>query len=367
MEQVDLKESREKWIQLIEGQERIGDRYAEITRLGKDAGDGQFSLVFSANDLTTQRKVAIKFFDPTPPTSTPYRLECFDREVRNLERFIGKPNIIQLIEGKRIFNVTLSAEGNLSIPYPLSYFVVEWARSDLRGIIYTQNTSAINLLRFFKEASKAVQRMHMGNMCHRDLKPSNFLIVGKQELKLGDFGTSKVDEDSLRSEYDWPSGDFRYTSLELLCGMYDERQFLYSNDFYALGALLFEMFTKTTYSLTIYDDITEMKDLCIHFAQTDPKERKAIFHKFVLSRDIDVPNIFSFNDDVPKSIQNNLNRLYKSLVHPDYRKRSCDFSSIFRQLDIIRIILANEKKYRKWKKMKDLRRSNHLSKEGRSG
>ena len=65
-----MENPNEIFIKLIESQEIISDRYKNIRRIDPNAGDGFFSLVFTADDSSAKkgRKVALKFFNPLHST-----------------------------------------------------------------------------------------------------------------------------------------------------------------------------------------------------------------------------------------------------------------------------------------------------------
>ena len=349
-------ENREPWIRLIEKQALIENRYSKIKRLTENAGEGNFSLMFTALDSFTGRKVALKFFNPTQSGSA-YRVDCFEREVRILQIFKEQPNILQIINGKG--NIVLDIGQQLT--FPLQFFAAELAQGSLEDYICSSKTSATQNLLFFREACKAVQRIHAKQVCHRDLKPGNFLVFlqkdPRNKLRLSDFGTARSFDkkiEPLLQSYERPVGDYAYTSPELLCGLHSEEQCAFCNDLYSLGAILFEMFTKINLNLILFNDIMEIRRLVELFRITRERDRKEIFHNFIkgIARSKPLPDIFAFNGGVPNCIKNRLNALYKFLANLDYRRRLGNFTTVFRQLNICLIILHEEEKYRKWKELK---------------
>jgi len=351
---------RETFIKWIESQSLIEKRYSNIKRLTENAGEGYFSLMFTAFDNATNQKVALKFFDPQRGDNQ-YRLDCFGRETKMLQMFKGRSNILQIMDGKSslIFKAT-TAEG-LPFQLPLQFFATELARSDLTDYINSPTTSAKQNFLFFGEMCKAVRRIHRRRVCHRDLKPSNFLIFPQKDprnkLRLSDFGTSRSfdrNAEPLLQRYEGPAGDITYTSPELLFGLHSEEQCSFSNDLYSLGAILFEIFAKMNLNLILFNDIREIRILIELSYSMRERDRRTTFHDSIkgIARRNPLPDIFAFNGEVPNCIKNRLNAFYKSLANLDYRRRLGDFTTVFRQLNICSIILREEEKYKRWKQMK---------------
>ena len=88
MEQ-EIADPREAWIRIIESQESMANRFYEIKRIDPVAGDGSFSLVFTALDKTRRkpRRVCLKFLDPL--VGDEYRRYCFHREADILKDLAG--------------------------------------------------------------------------------------------------------------------------------------------------------------------------------------------------------------------------------------------------------------------------------------
>jgi len=242
---------RENLIRIIESQKTINKRYRNIRRINEIAGDGRFSLVFVAYDIETEKEILLKFFDPT--VKDRYRIDCFDREAKILQDLRGQKNIVQLVEGKSTFNCSIVDQNTgLSLPYPLQYFSEELAGSgDTRTLIYSDTHDLLMTLFYFREMCKSVQRIYNRRICHRDIKPKNFLIFGRRDIRLSDFGTARYltdDTKPLLPEYVAPPGDLRYVAPELLCGLCFDKELFYSADIFSLGCILFEAFTKTLLS-----------------------------------------------------------------------------------------------------------------------
>jgi len=109
-------QAREPYIRLIESQPLVKNRYSNIRRLTENAGEGNFSLMFTAFDSVTNQEVALKFLDPNWATD-PYRFECFTREVEMLQMFRGQPNILQVIDAKSTLMINVTTPEGLTVPF----------------------------------------------------------------------------------------------------------------------------------------------------------------------------------------------------------------------------------------------------------
>lgn len=183
--------ARDGYLQLLEDRADIAGRYLKPERVGGTGGDGHFSLVLSATDSDTRKRVAIKVFRPDRLTDT-YRFQSFCREEVLLERLVGTPHILEWI-GKRDQLVELvRSSGGIPFTLQFPYFVVELAKTDVGSILRSRTWSPTEKLLAFKQMCKAVQRIHLAGIVHRDIKPSNFLVMDDGAVKLSDFGTARL-------------------------------------------------------------------------------------------------------------------------------------------------------------------------------
>merc|ERR1712187_862723 len=80
--------------------------------------------------------------------------------------------------------------------------VLEYAPGgELFDILYYTSALAENVARtYFKQIINGLEACHNANVVHRDLKPQNLLLDAKYNLKITDFGLSKIiqsDADSI--------------------------------------------------------------------------------------------------------------------------------------------------------------------------
>lgn len=348
---------KESYIKLIESQSIICNRYVDIRRINENAGDGCFSLVFNARDtLNKEEEVALKFYDPSLIGDS-YRLKCFHREAEILQDLRDQKNILPLVQEKTDLNLSLKTEEGYLFPLHLIFYSSKLARFNITDYIYNQKTDYLTNILFFREICKAVQRIHKKGIMHRDLKPGNFLVYNKKYVCLSDFGTARYSTSQslhIRDHYVMPVGDVRYTALEIWCGLHFYDYFNFLADIYSLGTILFELFAKTTLNTNIFNT-SELLEMSLTFNKFAEYDRKKYFDSIIggFSKNRELPSIREYDNNIPKTILNEIDRLYKSLACLDYRRRQIDFHIIFNRINICEKVIKYYKKIEKMKKKKE--------------
>ncbi len=187
-------------------------------RIIREIGRGGMGVVYLAHDQKLNRKVAIKFI----------KKEYSNREAllkeAQLASQINHPGVVT------IFEVIDTSEG-LGI-------VMEYVEGEsLANFLRTHRVNFPFALRLAKQLIKILAYAHQNNLIHGDLKPANIIITPEGQLKLLDFGLSRllsVQEDGAAF-----SGTFPYVSPEQIIGSPPTEQ----TDIYALGLILFQLFT----------------------------------------------------------------------------------------------------------------------------
>jgi serine/threonine protein kinase len=349
---------REKFLQIIESENIIAGRFRNPKRIDENGGNGCFSLLFKAYDSGTKKEIALKFYDPTKLHNIE-RVQRFHREAQILKILEDEPYVINCHDGVcTLEKKMIDSTSRIEIPIILQFIPMDLAEYSLEDLIYSRDPSPLECLSFFKEIVKAIIRVHNRYICHRDLKPSNFLIFGKN-ICLSDFGTAKCMDGSMsdiRQSYDDPIGDNRYIAPEVLFsfGIADENVFL--SDMFSMGAVLFEMFTRTRLDTQIWSkaDLSFLFNLKQILSTMTESNRLETYKGAAdqLARTIPLPDIYAYNDFVPKSIKLHLNELYKNLAAINFHRRMRDPVAIHRRIDICIKILRNEQKYMEWRKKK---------------
>src|SRR6266513_4122073 len=195
----------------------LADRYRIVGLVGK----GGMGEVYRADDLKLGQPVALKFL-PAKLASEPAWIERFYAEVRHA-RGVSHPNVCRVydvgeIEGRHFLS--------------MEYVDGEDLASLLRRIGRLPSDKAVEIARQLC-AGLAAAREH--GVVHRDLKPANVMIDGEGNVRITDFGIAALEGDTSAMH----AGTPQYMAPEQLRG--DPASV--KTDIYALGLILFEIFT----------------------------------------------------------------------------------------------------------------------------
>ena len=166
---------RETLLRMVEGRSDLDGNFNRIERIGGSGGDGNFSLVFKAIQISTGKEVALKFYHPLMRTSEfAYRLECFRREAGILQELSEQNDIISCVAPISEFTISLPTQAGIDRKIQFSYYALELAENDVTTAIEFREWNPEANLIAFSSMCRAVQRLHKHEICHRDLKPRAF-------------------------------------------------------------------------------------------------------------------------------------------------------------------------------------------------
>jgi len=190
----------------------VADRFRIVSLLGS----GGMGEVYRADDVKLGQRVALKHIPPRFP------LEQLYREVR-IGREISHPNVCRLhdvveVNGQRFIS--------------MEYVDGEDLASLLRRIGRLPPDKAIALTR---DLCAGLAAAHDRGFIHRDLKPANVMIDGRGSARITDFGLAALADEGGR--------DFAGTPLYMAPEQLEHGTATVRSDIYALGLVLFEMFT----------------------------------------------------------------------------------------------------------------------------
>ena len=195
----------------------IAGRYRLLALLGR----GGMGEVYRADDLTLDQPVALKFL-PSGVDSDPDRLAQFHAELR-IARQVSHKNVCRLYD-------LGDADGRRFLT--MEYVDGEDLASLLRRIGRIPQDKAIDIAR---QLCAGLAAAHERGVLHRDLKPANIMIDGDGNVRITDFGLAIAAGDTTASR----AGTPQYMAPEQLSG----GQASVRSDIYALGLVLFELFT----------------------------------------------------------------------------------------------------------------------------
>jgi serine/threonine-protein kinase len=195
----------------------IAGRYRLVAMLGR----GGMGEVYRADDLTLDHPVALKFL-PAGVAADADRLAQFHAELR-IARQVSHKNVCRLYD-------LGDADGRRFLT--MEYVDGEDLASLLRRIGRIPQDKAIDIAR---QLCAGLAAAHERGVLHRDLKPANVMIDGDGNVRIADFGLAVAAGDTMASR----AGTPQYMAPEQLSG----GQASVKTDIYALGLVLFELFT----------------------------------------------------------------------------------------------------------------------------
>ena len=124
------------------------------------------------------------------------------------------------------------------------YVIMDYVEGeDLAKIMKTRKFNISEAMNIFDQILHGIESIHSQRLIHRDLKPANIYMLNNGDIKILDFGLSKlIDYTSITNTGD-QLGTPLYMSPEQIS---DSKNIDYRSDYYALGVILFELLT--TYS-----------------------------------------------------------------------------------------------------------------------
>lgn len=200
----------------------LNQRYKIIKELGK----GGMAIVFEAQDLLLDRKVALKMLRPEYVNDKNF-VKRFRHEAKAVAR-LSHPNVVNIYD--------IGQEGNSQ------YLVMEDVEGkNLKDIINKKGKLEITeALQIAKQISEALVVAHKNNIIHCDIKPHNILLTKDMQVKVTDFGIARAVTSAMTMTItDTIVGSAHYFSPEQARG----GEIKACSDLYSLGIVLYEMLT----------------------------------------------------------------------------------------------------------------------------
>lgn len=245
----------------------LGGRY----RLVAAIGTGASAQVFLADDLTLQRKVAVKVLHPALATDEAF-LRRFRAEARAAAA-LSHPNLMAVYDW-----------GEDDGPYlVLEYLGGGSLRSvlDRGGRLTPAQALVVGL-----EAARALDVAHRSGFVHRDIKPANLLFGEDGRLRIADFGLARaLSEAGWTEPGDGLVGTARYAAPEQARGGRVDGK----ADVYSLGLVLVEavtgsvplvregaletMMARVETSVPVPEELGPLQEVLERCGRADPAER----------------------------------------------------------------------------------------------
>ncbi len=200
----------------------LDERYVIRSRIAR----GGMAMVYVANDLRLERRVAVKVMHAHLADDENFTRR-FEQEARSAAR-LAHPNVVNVFD-----------QGN-DAGHP--YLVMEYLPGiTLRELLkQQQRLTSEQTLEIGEAVLAGLAAAHRAGIVHRDLKPENVLLADDGRIKIGDFGLARAVSANTTTGQAL-LGTIAYLSPELVTrGVADAR-----SDLYAFGIMLFEMLTGT--------------------------------------------------------------------------------------------------------------------------
>lgn len=204
----------------------VADRYRIISTLG----NGQYGVVYRAEDVTLQKEVALKMLNVTDANST--ALLRFQKEARAAAK-LKHSNIVTVLDFR------LDDQNNF-------YLVLELIQGmNLRSLIASHGRLAPDeCMPLLLQILSGLAHAHENGVIHRDLNPNNILVDFRNPqqptAKIVDFGLARLaDEDQRLTREGVAVGTPEFMSPEQCHGTEIDAR----SDIYSFGCLMFDALT----------------------------------------------------------------------------------------------------------------------------
>ncbi|KAL0456306.1 UNVERIFIED_CONTAM: putative serine/threonine-protein kinase [Sesamum latifolium] len=201
---------------------RSPDSYEKLNKIGQ----GTYSSVYMARDLTNDKTVAMKKvrFVKMDPESVRFMA----REICILRR-LDHPNVMKLDA-----IVTSKVSGSL-------YLVFDYMEHDLAGLLASPRVKFTEpqIKCYMQQILSGLEHCHRRGVLHRDIKGSNLLVNNNGILKIGDFGLATTFEPGQSQPLTSRVVTLWYRAPELLLGATEYGPAI---DLWSTGCILAELF-----------------------------------------------------------------------------------------------------------------------------
>jgi serine/threonine protein kinase len=189
-----------------------------------EAGHGSMGNVYKARDRETGEVVALKLLKPEI-ASDQTMMERFKNELLFARRITHK-NVCRMYDFNRIDGIAYTS---------MEFVQGESLRSALNRFGGLAVRKALNVA---LQICSGLKEAHAQGIVHRDLKPENVMLDAQGNVKIMDFGIARSMEAATRLTGSM-MGTPAYMAPEQVTGKAVD----YRTDIYALGLILYEMFT----------------------------------------------------------------------------------------------------------------------------
>jgi eukaryotic-like serine/threonine-protein kinase len=201
----------------------IGQTISQYKILEK-LGEGGMGVVYKAEDTKLRRTVALKFLPP-----------ALLRSPEDRQRFVHEAQATASLSHANVATIFEINESKDSPFIALEYI----AGQSLAEKVTSGPLKLEDSVSFAIQLSEGLQAAHDKGIVHRDIKSQNIMVTPAGQVKILDFGLSKLRGASILTKVGTTLGTISYMSPEQLRGeVVDHR-----TDIWAIGVVMFEMIT----------------------------------------------------------------------------------------------------------------------------
>ena len=187
-------------------------------------GEGGMGVVYLAEDLKLERKVAIKFLPRNIADSSEER-----------ERFKIEAKAAAALNHPNIATIYAIEEANDD-----TFIVMEFIEGiELKDKIKSGPIPTNEAINIAIQIANGLEAAHKKGIVHRDIKSQNIMITDDGKVKIMDFGLAKVDKGIQLTQIGSTVGTIAYMSPEQTKG----EEVDYRTDIWSFGVVLYEMLT----------------------------------------------------------------------------------------------------------------------------
>jgi len=214
----------------------------DVYSLGEKLGYGAFSWAVLATRQKDNLKVALKFTKRADSEGRSERAQKRQKQEIQTElntfKLVRHKNVVALYGYDSDVKYEHGDGKGVSSCYCMALEVCEGG--ELFDIVYYTGKLEEKVARtVFTQIVDGLQAMHKHGLCHRDIKPQNILLTRQFQVKIADFGSSKIfNRQELMKTF--RVGTKGYQAPEVLL----RRGYTLKCDIFSLGVLLFVILTK---------------------------------------------------------------------------------------------------------------------------
>lgn len=195
-------------------------------------GEGSFGTVFEVEDLKTGKRLAIK------------RINRAFNSVLDAKRILREIRILSKLHHDNITNLIDVTSSSSFQNFHTIYLVIEKMDTDIYRLLKSGQKLSVDHHKYFMyQLLRGLKYIHSAKVVHRDIKPENIFLNSRNELKIGDFGFSRIVGDPYSPELQNEAIVTRwYRAPEVLLNM---KNYGPSIDVWSAGCVLGELMIRT--------------------------------------------------------------------------------------------------------------------------